>query len=109
MDLFVVTLALGHSGGSAACRTRSDVALAPHQHRRGSMGPFVGRPCLAVAAVSLAPAWLTFAAGNPLRHSTAISRSARLAFSVGANFTLAGVVAGLVLVVSTTVQNPDGA
>ena len=70
-------------------------------------GPLSVGQGLAVAAVSLAPAWLTFKLlENPLRHSTAISRSARLAFSVGANFTLAGVVAGLVLVVSTTVQNP---
>ena len=72
-------------------------------------GPLSVGQGLAVAAASLAPAWLTFKLlENPLRYSRAISRSARLALSVGANFTLAGVAAGLVLVLaaSATVQNP---
>jgi hypothetical protein len=56
---------------------------------------------LAVAAVSIVPAWLTHRlVENPLRYSKAVSRSPRLALSMGANFTLVGVVAGLVLLLT---------
>ncbi|GAA4593806.1 SGNH hydrolase domain-containing protein [Planotetraspora phitsanulokensis] len=66
---------------------------------------------LIVAAASVVPAWLTARlVENPLRHSAAISRSSRLALSMGANFTLLGVAAGLVLLLGvTTTQMPAGA
>ncbi|GII55563.1 acyltransferase [Planotetraspora thailandica] len=65
---------------------------------------------LIVAAVSVVPAWLSARfVENPLRHSAAVSRSARLALSVGANFTLLGVAAGLVLVLGVaSTQGPAG-
>lgn len=54
---------------------------------------------LVLAAASVIPAWLTFRlVENPLRYSRAISGSPRLALSLGGNFTLAGICAGLVLV-----------
>ncbi len=54
---------------------------------------------LAVAAASVVPAWLTYRlVENPLRFSRAISASPRLALSLGGNFTLAGVCAGLAIV-----------
>jgi peptidoglycan/LPS O-acetylase OafA/YrhL len=63
---------------------------------------------LAVAAGSAIPAWLTYRlVENPVRHSAAVSRSPRLALSLGANFTLAGVVAGLALLLSVSVAIPD--
>ncbi len=53
---------------------------------------------LAVVLASLLPAWLTHRAlENPLRYSRLITRSPRLALSLGANFTLIGVCAGLLL------------
>jgi peptidoglycan/LPS O-acetylase OafA/YrhL len=66
---------------------------------------------LIVAGVSVIPAWLTArAVENPLRHSAAIARSSRLALSMGVNFTLVGVAAGLVLLLGvTTSQAPAGA
>ncbi|MER5609269.1 acyltransferase family protein [Micromonospora tulbaghiae] len=54
---------------------------------------------LVVALASVIPAWLTFRlVENPLRYSRKISTSPRLALSLGGNFTLAGICAGLVLV-----------
>ncbi len=54
-----------------------------------------------VVASSFVPAWLTFRfVENPVRYSTAVSRSPRLALSLGANFTLTGVVAGLALLLA---------
>jgi peptidoglycan/LPS O-acetylase OafA/YrhL len=54
---------------------------------------------LALAAASVVPAWITFRlVENPLRYSRPISGSPRLALSLGGNFTMAGVCAGLVLV-----------
>jgi peptidoglycan/LPS O-acetylase OafA/YrhL len=62
------------------------------------LSPYTG---LAVVVVSVVPAWLTYRMiESPLRHSAAISRSVRLALSVGANFTLVGVAAGLVLLLA---------
>ncbi len=64
---------------------------------------------LVIAGLTVVPAWLTSRwLENPLRHATSISRSPRLALSMGANFTLVGVVAGLalVLVVPTAGAEP---
>lgn len=59
---------------------------------------------LAVAVASVVPAWLTLHfVENPLRHSGAVSRSPRLSLSLGANFTLVGVGAGLVLLLAVPV------
>lgn len=58
---------------------------------------------LAVAALSVVPAWLTHRlVENPLRYSTVVSHSPRLALSMGANFTLAGLAAGLVLALTVS-------
>ncbi|MGR6317674.1 acyltransferase family protein [Micromonospora soli] len=55
---------------------------------------------LAITAASVIPAWITYRlVENPLRYSAAVSRSPRLALSLGANFTLVGVSAGLALLV----------
>jgi peptidoglycan/LPS O-acetylase OafA/YrhL len=55
---------------------------------------------LVIAALSVVPAWLTYRlVENPFRYSASISRLPRLALSLGANFTLAGVVAGLTLLI----------
>jgi peptidoglycan/LPS O-acetylase OafA/YrhL len=52
----------------------------------------------AVAAFSVIPAWLTYRlVENPMRYSQVISRSPRLSLSLGANFTLLGVLAGLLV------------
>nr|WP_258544967.1 acyltransferase [Micromonospora provocatoris] len=54
---------------------------------------------LLVALASVIPAWITFRlVENPLRYSRKISTSPRLALSLGGNFTLAGICAGMVLV-----------
>ncbi|MEU2612925.1 acyltransferase family protein [Micromonospora sp. NPDC007271] len=56
---------------------------------------------MAVALASVVPAWLTFRlVENPLRYSRAISKSPRLALSLGGNFTMAGICAGLALVLT---------
>ncbi|MFE9955802.1 acyltransferase family protein [Micromonospora sp. NPDC005299] len=56
---------------------------------------------LAVALASVVPAWITFRlVENPLRYSRAISTSPRLALSLGGNFTMAGICAGLALVLT---------
>ncbi|HEX6967566.1 MAG TPA: acyltransferase family protein [Micromonosporaceae bacterium] len=61
-------------------------------------GALSARSGLAVVAFSVIPAWLAFRfVENPVRHSQAVSRSPRLALSLGGNFTLSGVVLGLVL------------
>jgi peptidoglycan/LPS O-acetylase OafA/YrhL len=53
---------------------------------------------LAVALLSIIPAWITYRlVENPLRYSAALSRSPRFALSIGGNFTLVGICAGLVL------------
>ncbi|GAA1293628.1 acyltransferase family protein [Planotetraspora silvatica] len=65
---------------------------------------------LAVVAVSIVPAWLTYrTVESGFRHSAAISRSARLALSLGANFTLIGVAAGIVLVLAVPAVGGPGA
>lgn len=66
------------------------------------------RDRLALAVASIIPAWITFRlVENPLRFSRAISRSPKLALSLGGNFTLAGVVAGLALLVAFATAIPD--
>lgn len=55
---------------------------------------------LAVVALSVIPAWLTFRfIENPVRHSRAISQSPRLALSIGGNLSLIGICAGLVVII----------
>jgi peptidoglycan/LPS O-acetylase OafA/YrhL len=72
--------------------------------RLGELSPYEG---LAVAVASVVPAWLTFrTVESPLRFSAAISRSARLALSVGANFTLVGTAAGLALMLPAVTAVP---
>ena len=54
---------------------------------------------LGIVAASFVPAWLAYRfVENPVRHAGAMVRSPRFALSVGANLSLAGVVAGLALV-----------
>ncbi|MDI1465296.1 acyltransferase family protein [Catellatospora sp. KI3] len=73
---------------------------------------------LLVAAASVVPAWLTYRlVENPMRYARSVSRSPRLALSLGGNMTLAGICAGLVLAMSgvfaagaaDTPRNPIGA
>jgi peptidoglycan/LPS O-acetylase OafA/YrhL len=55
-----------------------------------------------VVAASVIPAWITFRlVENPLRYSRAISRSPRLALGFGGLFTMAGMCAGLALLLGS--------
>jgi len=74
----------------------------------GSISVPVG---LAIVAFSAVPAYLTFhLVENPLRNAELFKRSTKAALSLGLNFTLAGVVAGLALVISLQqVVAPTGA
>jgi peptidoglycan/LPS O-acetylase OafA/YrhL len=55
-----------------------------------------------VVAASVIPAWMTFRlVENPLRYSRAISRSPRLALGIGGLFTMAGMCAGLALLLGS--------
>lgn len=63
---------------------------------------------LAVAALSFVPAWLTHRlVENPVRYSAAVSRSPSFALSLGANFSLAGVVAGVAVVLAVPQPTSD--
>jgi peptidoglycan/LPS O-acetylase OafA/YrhL len=63
---------------------------------------------LAVAALSFVPAWLTHRlVENPVRYSAAVSRSPSLALSLGANFSLAGVVAGVAVLLAVPQPTSD--
>ncbi|MCI0689542.1 MAG: acyltransferase [Sporichthyaceae bacterium] len=65
---------------------------------------------LLVAAISVIPAWLTYRLiENPFRYSPAISRSPRLALSLGANATLIGVLAGILVVVAVPAASSPAA
>lgn len=65
------------------------------QYRWGELSTGTG---LLVVAASVVPAWLSLRfLENPIRHARSLARSNRLALSVGANFTLLGVAAGLVI------------
>ncbi|MGH3386839.1 MAG: acyltransferase family protein, partial [Nocardioidaceae bacterium] len=56
------------------------------------------REGLLIAAIAVVPAWLTHRlVENPFRYSYTVSRYPKFALSLGGNFTLVGVVAGLVL------------
>jgi peptidoglycan/LPS O-acetylase OafA/YrhL len=56
---------------------------------------------LAIAGACFLPAWLTHRwVENPVRFSPAVTRSPVLSLSIGANASLAGVVAGLLLLLS---------
>jgi peptidoglycan/LPS O-acetylase OafA/YrhL len=62
---------------------------------------------LLVAALSVGPAWLSYRyLETPFRFSRSVSASPRLALSLGANATLVGVVAGLVLVLAVPTAAP---
>ena len=64
--------------------------------------PLVG---LGIVLLCVLPAWLTYLlVENPLRFSTAMSRTPRLALRVGAAFSLVGVVAGFALVQAATLS-----
>lgn len=61
----------------------------------GELSP--GASALATAA-SIVPAWLSLRClENPIRYAPSLSKSNRLALSVGANFTLVGIASGLAL------------
>ncbi|UFU07568.1 acyltransferase family protein [Ruania halotolerans] len=56
---------------------------------------------LLVVAIAFIPAYLSYRfIENPIRRSQILARSDRLSLSLGGNFTLAGVIAGLVLVIA---------
>jgi hypothetical protein len=67
----------------------------------------------AVVVASVIPAWITFRlVENPLRYSRAVTRSPRLALSLGGNFTMVGIFAGVALLVTSAsavsiAENPD--
>jgi peptidoglycan/LPS O-acetylase OafA/YrhL len=61
-------------------------------------GELGGKKGLLVMAAAVVPAYLSLRlVENPIRFAPALSRSNRLALSIGGNFTALGVVAGLVL------------
>jgi len=56
---------------------------------------------LAIVTFSVVPAYLTFhLLENPIRNAAVLKRSTKVALSLGLNFTLAGVVAGLALMIA---------
>ena len=67
----------------------------------------------AVVVASVIPAWITFRlVENPLRYSRAVSRSPRLALSLGGNFTMVSILAGIALLVTSAsavsiTESPD--
>src|SRR5699024_5653634 len=64
----------------------------------GLWGELGGKKGLLVAAVSFIPAYLSYRfVENPFRFAAPIAKSNKLALSMGANFSMAGVAAGLVL------------
>lgn len=72
----------------------------------GGLGTAVGA---LVALASFIPAWLSYRfVENPFRFAPAVARSNRLALSLGGNFSLVGVIAGLVLILLVpTGANPQ--
>jgi len=61
-----------------------------------------------VALLSLLPAWLSYRfVENPFRFAAPVARSNRLALSLGGNFSLTGVAAGLVLMLLVPGANPQ--
>ncbi len=76
----------------------------------GFWGELGGKRGLLVAGASFIPAYLSYRfVENPFRFAKPIAKSNRLALSMGANFSLAGVAAGLVLmlVVPQVGTNPQ--
>jgi peptidoglycan/LPS O-acetylase OafA/YrhL len=66
------------------------------------------RQGLAIAALSFVPAWLTHRlVENPIRYSATVSRLPKYALSLGANFSLVGVVAGVAVVLAIPQPAPD--
>lgn len=65
---------------------------------------------LVVVGVSVLLAWLTLhLIENPLRYSSLVSRSSQLALSMGANFSLIGVTAGLSLLLVVANSSTEAA
>ena len=69
-----------------------------------------------IVVLSVVPAYLTYhLVENPFRNAKALSRSPKVALSLGANFTLVGIAAGLALIVAVGAtsmlepQNAEGA
>lgn len=68
----------------------------------GDLSPSAG---LVLVFLSIVPAWVTFRMiENPIRYSATVSRSSRLALSLGANFSVVGVVGGLALLLAVPVS-----
>jgi len=74
--------------------------IVAREHSAASGGGGISVPVgLAIVAFSIVPAWLTFhLVENPIRSSQFVTKHTGVGLSIGANFTLAGVVAGLALV-----------
>lgn len=75
----------------------------------GELSPAAG---LVVVTLSFLPAWLSYTlVEQPIRHSKLVSASPRLALSIGANATLAGVIAGLLIITAalSAAGGPDTA
>jgi hypothetical protein len=63
---------------------------------------------LAVAALSFVPAWLTHRLiENPIRYSAVVSRLPKYALSLGANFSLVGVISGVVIILAVPQPTSD--
>ncbi|PYF99412.1 Peptidoglycan/LPS O-acetylase OafA/YrhL, contains acyltransferase and SGNH-hydrolase domains [Georgenia satyanarayanai] len=71
-------------------------------------GDLGGKRGLLVMAAAVVPAYLSYRfVENPIRFSGSVSRSDGLALSIGANFSLVGVAAGLALVLAVPITAPS--
>src|SRR3546814_15367691 len=76
------------------------------REHRGSISVTTG---LIIVVLSIVPAWLTYhLVENPIRYSTFVKKNLRAAGLIGLTVTMAGVIAGLLLLVSFH-QAPSGA
>ncbi|HEY9566411.1 MAG TPA: acyltransferase family protein [Nocardioides sp.] len=68
------------------------------REHRGSISVTTG---LIIVVLSIVPAWLTYhLVENPIRYSTFVKKNLRAAGLIGLTVTMAGVIAGLLLIVS---------